>query len=80
VDDPAQPRAVADRLVDRVAEPVEVAGVRAQVGISIGLVVASPACREVDAMVALADSAMYRAKAEGRGRYVVVTGDPVPEG
>jgi len=66
---------VADRLVARVGEPVEVGAVRAQVGISIGLVVASPSCTEVDGLVALADSAMYRAKAKGRGRYVVVVGD-----
>jgi diguanylate cyclase (GGDEF)-like protein len=75
VDELEQLTTVADRLVARVAEPVEVGAVRAEVGISIGLVVASPSCTEVDGIVALADSAMYRAKAEGRGRYVVVVAD-----
>jgi diguanylate cyclase (GGDEF)-like protein len=75
VDELEQLTLVADRLVARVAEPVEVGAVRAEVGISIGLVVASPSCTEVDGLVALADSAMYRAKAEGRGRYVVVLAD-----
>lgn len=80
VDDLQQLTTVADRLVARVAEPVEVGAVRAQVGISIGLVVASPKVHEVDTMVALADTAMYRAKAGGRGRYVVVTDDDIPDG
>jgi diguanylate cyclase (GGDEF)-like protein len=75
VDDMDQLTAVADRLVTRVAEPVYVGGVTAAVGVSIGLAVASGACHEVDTLVALADSAMYRAKAAGRGRYVVVTDD-----
>jgi diguanylate cyclase (GGDEF)-like protein/PAS domain S-box-containing protein len=79
IDDLDQLTTVADRLVARVGEPVEVGAVRAEVGISIGLVVASRRCHEVDTMVALADAAMYRAKAAGRGRYVVVTGDDVPE-
>ena len=66
---------VADRLVARVAEPIVVGRVTAQVGVSIGLVVASERCHQVDTLVALADSAMYQAKASGRGRYVVITGD-----
>jgi diguanylate cyclase (GGDEF)-like protein len=80
VDELEQLTTVADRLVARVAEPVEVGAVRAEVGISIGLVVASPSCTEVDGLVALADSAMYQAKAEGRGRYVVVRADDEPAG
>jgi diguanylate cyclase (GGDEF)-like protein len=80
VDDLELLTTVADRLVARVAEPVEVGAIRAEVGISIGLVVASPSCTEVDGLVALADSAMYRAKAEGRGRYVVVLAEDAEGG
>jgi diguanylate cyclase (GGDEF)-like protein len=68
-------RSVAERLVARVAEPIFVGRVIAEVGVSIGLVVASKRCHQVDTLVALADSAMYQAKASGRGRYVVITGD-----
>nr|WP_283250887.1 diguanylate cyclase [Rhabdothermincola salaria] len=75
VDDMDQLTAVAQRLVSRVAEPVPVGPVTTEIGVSIGLAVASASCHEVDTLVALADSAMYRAKAAGRGRYVVVT-DP----
>jgi diguanylate cyclase (GGDEF)-like protein len=75
VDDIGLLTGVADRLVARVAEPIVVGRVTAQVGVSIGLVVASERCHQVDTLVALADSAMYQAKASGRGRYVVITGD-----
>jgi diguanylate cyclase (GGDEF)-like protein/PAS domain S-box-containing protein len=62
---------VAERLVSAIAQPVRVAGITAQVGVSIGIAVASERCKEADALVAAADSAMYRAKDDGRGRYHV---------
>ncbi len=62
---------VARRLVDVISEPVNVGGTTAQVGASIGLVVASEACSEPDSLVAAADAAMYRAKNDGRGRFHV---------
>ena len=65
---------VAGRLVTAIAQPVSVGAITARVGVSIGLVVASDRCHQPDAMVAAADSAMYRAKSEGRGRVHVWTG------
>jgi diguanylate cyclase (GGDEF)-like protein/PAS domain S-box-containing protein len=65
---------VAERLVAAIAQPVRVNGATTQVGVSIGIAVASERCSEVDALVAAADSAMYRAKDEGRGRYHLWTG------
>jgi diguanylate cyclase (GGDEF)-like protein/PAS domain S-box-containing protein len=75
VDDLGLLTSVAERLVDAIAEPVHAGGATASVGISIGLVVASERCQEADALVAAADAAMYAAKAEGRGRYHIWTGD-----
>ena len=74
VDDIEMLTVVADRLVAAIAEPVRLNGATAQVGVSIGIAVASERCNETDALVAAADSAMYRAKDEGRGRYHLWTG------
>ena len=62
---------IANRLISAIAEPIPIGGSTARVGISIGVVLASDQCDEPDAMVAAADSAMYRAKSDGRGRYHV---------
>ena len=64
-------QAVADRLIAAISEPIEVDGASAQVGASIGLVAVDESCAEADSLMALADEAMYRAKAAGRGRCVV---------
>jgi diguanylate cyclase (GGDEF)-like protein/PAS domain S-box-containing protein len=69
---------VANRLVAAIAQPVTVGAVTARVGVSIGLVLASDRCHQPDAMVAAADSAMYRAKSEGRGRVHLWTGSGDP--
>lgn len=64
-------QAVAERLIGAISEPIEVDGASAQVGASIGLVAVDESCAEADSLMALADEAMYRAKAAGRGRCVV---------
>jgi diguanylate cyclase (GGDEF)-like protein len=71
---------VASRLIESIAEPFHVEDETAFVGVSIGVVVANHACHEADALMALADSAMYQAKAAGRGRYelIVPNGKPRP--
>jgi diguanylate cyclase (GGDEF)-like protein/PAS domain S-box-containing protein len=64
-------QAVAERLITAISEPIVVDGATAQVGASIGLVAVDETCAEADSLMALADEAMYRAKAAGRGRCVV---------
>jgi diguanylate cyclase (GGDEF)-like protein/PAS domain S-box-containing protein len=64
-------KGIADRLIQTISEPVEVGGARAQIGASIGLVAVDERNADADVLMALADKAMYRAKAEGRGRCVV---------
>lgn len=73
-------RDVATRLIAAIGEPFDVEGVSVTLGVSIGVVVANDACHEADALVALADSAMYQAKAAGRGRFelIIPNGRPRP--
>lgn len=71
LDDPDGLRAVADRLIEALDEPIIVGGAEAHVGCSIGLVSVDDSCADADALMALADAAMYRAKAAGRGCCVV---------
>jgi len=53
-----------------VCEPVMWEGESLQVGCSIGVAFWPEDADECDALMAAADAAMYRAKAEGRGRIV----------
>ena len=63
--------AVSGRLLARLIEPIEVAGVTIEVGASVGIAVDSPAMRTVDDLLSDADVAMYQAKALGKGRFQV---------
>jgi diguanylate cyclase (GGDEF)-like protein len=58
---------VADRIVRKLAEPLQVAGRTVLIGASIGLISAMQG-DDPDAQLRRADSAMYVAKAQGRGR------------
>lgn len=66
--------AVAETLRERVAEPIPCAGATVSTTISIGVTLARPD-ETADALVARADDALYRAKAGGRNRVVVIGGD-----
>lgn len=66
---------VAQRLVDVVAEPVQLTGVgTAQVGASIGVVVCDVVELDPEVLLGQADAAAYRAKSSGRGQAVVFDG------
>jgi diguanylate cyclase (GGDEF)-like protein/PAS domain S-box-containing protein len=80
VDDLDSLRLVASRLIETISEPIVVDDVVASVGVSIGVVIANERCAEADALMALADSAMYEAKSKGRGCYelVIPNGGPRP--
>ncbi len=60
---------IARRLVDTVSEPMSIGPHQLAVGVSIGVAVAAAGCDSYDALMALADVAMYRAKELGRGRF-----------
>ncbi|GAA1636094.1 GGDEF domain-containing protein [Actinoplanes couchii] len=59
--------AIATRIVDAVAEPIEVRGLPVGVGASIGVITA-PSGADPESEIKRADTAMYAAKAAGRGR------------
>ena len=62
---------VAERLLARLIEPIDVAGVTVEVGASVGIAVDAPSMRTVDDLLGDADVAMYQAKALGKGRHHV---------
>jgi diguanylate cyclase (GGDEF)-like protein len=71
VDCPEMLEALCEGILQAAREPFEVAGTKAFIGASIGVVMASePDCRYTD-LLRKADVALYRAKAEGGGCFRV---------
>jgi diguanylate cyclase (GGDEF)-like protein/PAS domain S-box-containing protein len=66
-----QATALANRLLERLAEPVVIADRELAIGGSIGIVVHEGGPAESEDLVRHADVAMYAAKEAGRGRYEV---------
>lgn len=62
---------VAQRVVDVLAAPIAFDGMEAFVGASIGLAIAPVGSTDGDGLIRDADIAMYRAKGDGRGRFVI---------
>ena len=69
---------VADRMIAAISQPIRVEGTTVLIGVSVGMAMATSEFHEADALVAAADAAMYRAKAEGGNRFVMW--DPDREG
>ena len=67
---PAEAIAVAERLLQAVREPLQVAGEQVRASLSIGISVAAAGSTSSE-LLAEADAALYRAKAAGRGRWEV---------
>lgn len=65
----------ADRLMGALAEPFHVEGHRLLLSASIGITLYPEHGRQLDELQDRADRAMYVAKAQGRGRYVVFSSD-----
>lgn len=61
------------RLVETMCEPFDLEGVRVSVGVSIGVAVAPVHGLDRIELSRKADIALYEAKANGRGRYVLFT-------
>jgi diguanylate cyclase (GGDEF)-like protein/PAS domain S-box-containing protein len=59
--------ALGQRLAEAIGEPLEVAGAEHRLSASIGIALGGAGRRDPDALLAEADAAAYRAKADGRG-------------
>ena len=70
--------ALAGRIIAAVSEPVQIQGHRVEVGATIGIAMAPADGHDPDDLLKCADMALYRSKAEGRGRYSFF--DPAMEG
>jgi diguanylate cyclase (GGDEF)-like protein/PAS domain S-box-containing protein len=68
--DESEAGAIAEELVESIRRPIEVEGITHHIGASVGVVLATPRSRPVD-LLRDADTAMYRAKAAGRGRVEI---------
>ncbi len=62
---------VADRIHDRLAEPINLGGHEVYITASIGIAVHTPEYERPEDLLRDADTAMYRAKASGRACHVV---------
>jgi diguanylate cyclase (GGDEF)-like protein len=60
---------LAERIVKKIAEPLEIDGHRILIGASVGIAVAPIDGNDGESLKRRADLAMYRAKAEGRSTY-----------
>src|SRR5689334_10088367 len=60
---------VARRIVSAIAEPFELAAHSVDIGASVGIAVAPDHGSTIESLMRAADIAMYRAKANGGGRY-----------
>ncbi|GJE42813.1 putative bifunctional diguanylate cyclase/phosphodiesterase [Methylobacterium soli] len=59
---------LAQRLIAVVSPPYELGDVTVEIGMSVGIALAGPGCDDVESLLRNADTALYHAKGEGRGR------------
>ena len=67
---------IAQRIIEAVAMPIEVAGQTVRVGTSIGISFYPKDGQDAETLQIKADLAMYQAKKAGRGQYRVFSGQP----
>lgn len=63
--------AVAERILKRLQEPFHILGNEIYTGASIGIAISSSRYTSADEMLRDADTAMYRAKVSGKGRFAL---------
>jgi diguanylate cyclase (GGDEF)-like protein len=69
ISQPSDSTALARRLIEVVSAPYELNGSRVVIGTSIGIALVPDDGENVDEVIKNADMALYRSKADGRGRY-----------
>jgi diguanylate cyclase (GGDEF)-like protein len=63
---PSGARILADRLIAVLSEPYDVGGMPLASGASIGIAISPPDAEDFETLIACADAALYKSKAEGR--------------
>lgn len=71
-------RALAEKCINAVAEPLQLPQSEYRLGVSIGIAVCHH-CRDPEIVLHAADQAMYSAKSKGRGCYVIASTDLVTD-
>ncbi len=69
ISQPSDSTALAKRVIEAVGAPYEFNGNRVIIGTSIGIAIVPDDGADVDEIIKNADMALYRSKADGRGRY-----------
>jgi diguanylate cyclase (GGDEF)-like protein len=69
LDKPEDASILAERIVKKIAEPLDIDGHRVLIGASVGIAVAPIDGEDGESLLKRADLAMYRAKGEGRSTY-----------
>jgi len=67
--DPQAAEALALRLIARLSEPFQISGQNITIGATVGVALAPRHGGDYDTLLKAADLALYRAKADGRGRW-----------
>jgi len=63
--------ALAHRVIEQLAQPLDVQGRRLRIGASVGITLCQGSCTSVDDLMVQADTALYAAKEAGRGQFAV---------
>jgi len=69
IDQPQSAGVLARRIVEAIAQPFEVMDHQLVIGASVGIAVAPDDGKDAGTLMKCADLALYRSKAEGRGRF-----------
>ena len=69
IDDVHAATSLAERIQEKLQDPLRINGHEVFAAVSIGIALSSDGRRSAEEMLRVADIAMYRAKAQGRGRY-----------
>jgi len=75
LEDPDKAAVIAENLIQAVTEPIVLRGQQVYVSASIGIALYPTDASNVDGLLRAADTAMYRAKEEGRNNYQFHTPD-----
>ena len=78
VQDPTDATSIAERILTKLQAPINV-GEPVQVGASIGIVFSTNMHETAEELIRDADRAMYRAKAQGKNRYVISEQADIPK-